>query len=680
MSSKRKYSKKERNKNPKVGINSDQKTKDMNLSSINKVVKVTKKDNLNESRVEEEFNESLVEDDLIRFKENKNLILSNFEEWIKLSTDNKITSKNSWQFGLIDYFYDLNVIKDGEDINFQRASATLDGCVKIYLSRIESAVSETGKLISGLAHGKNDIDKTLDDIVDEREQNERNKAEKRKRKYEKMKESTLVSFESIQKKNVSQDTIIDPVFRKFMSNFDEGGAGNLLFNRLTMNTDGRVVFDNFVEISDHCDQDCDSEILSSISENNFDFGDIKDKFFNKNENLNQLVVCDFFDAFHSLVYDVEDKNFETNEKMDPLIFVDSVVNNNDNNKSGSPIDVFDDTNNDYADENDPNKVKLDLLNQKMIEKILSPQSLFEPNKLIPENEIMQYFDEKPNKTSNKRNFISDLDSDHLKQIDSTKKKKIKLVESKKNNENKKLKIDFFNLNCDEKKLFESPKHSSYINKKLGDNRFENLLPDNIFSDSLKSINFFTKPEISVLYCFDKREKSKFSDVLTDENFYTNQHKDHGSELEKISDSMLKEELNDLEVSSDNEENFKNVISNDVLYLVSSSKLDFEKENHQIMNHQSNFLKFSHVSKKVDINLLRKTLWKTLTNFSLNKNETISFNKLIESTSLLYDIKKRKDLSKSFYFICLLHLANENGLILKSDVLKNDIIIQQQNFD
>ena len=87
---------------------------------------------------------------------NKSTVLANFEEWIKMATDNKINSRNSWNFALIDYFHDLNVLKDSEDnINFQKASATLDGCVKIYSSRVDSVANETGKLLSGLAERRN---------------------------------------------------------------------------------------------------------------------------------------------------------------------------------------------------------------------------------------------------------------------------------------------------------------------------------------------------------------------------------------------------------------------------------------------------------------------------------------------------------------------------------------------
>lgn len=52
---------------------------------------------------------------------------------------------------LIDYFHDLSLLKEGDDINFQKASCTLDGCVKVYSSRVDSVSTETNKLLTGLA-------------------------------------------------------------------------------------------------------------------------------------------------------------------------------------------------------------------------------------------------------------------------------------------------------------------------------------------------------------------------------------------------------------------------------------------------------------------------------------------------------------------------------------------------
>ena len=82
-------------------------------------------------------------------------ILANFEEWMKMATDNKINATNSWNFALIDYFHDMSLLREGDSVNFQKASCTLDGCVKIYTSRVDSVATETGKLLSGLADNAN---------------------------------------------------------------------------------------------------------------------------------------------------------------------------------------------------------------------------------------------------------------------------------------------------------------------------------------------------------------------------------------------------------------------------------------------------------------------------------------------------------------------------------------------
>jgi condensin complex subunit 2 len=89
-------------------------------------------------------------------------ILANFEEWMKMATDNKINAANSWNFALIDYFHDMSLLKEGDGVNFQKASCTLDGCVKIYTSRVDSVATETGKLLSGLADSNSNKKKTRD--------------------------------------------------------------------------------------------------------------------------------------------------------------------------------------------------------------------------------------------------------------------------------------------------------------------------------------------------------------------------------------------------------------------------------------------------------------------------------------------------------------------------------------
>jgi hypothetical protein len=73
-----------------------------------------------------------------------------FDEWLKICADNKITCQNTWNLALIDYFADMSLLREGDEINFQKASFTLDGCVKVYTSRIDSVDSDTKNLLIGL--------------------------------------------------------------------------------------------------------------------------------------------------------------------------------------------------------------------------------------------------------------------------------------------------------------------------------------------------------------------------------------------------------------------------------------------------------------------------------------------------------------------------------------------------
>ncbi|KAG1845666.1 condensin complex subunit 2/barren [Suillus subluteus] len=108
---------------------------------------------------------------------------SNFEEWMKMAIDNKINAANSWNFALIDCFHDMSLLRNNVDnsINFQRASCTLDGCVKIWTSRVDSVGTEKGKLLSNLANegitGEED-DEALSDNPDSQDATQANKEKK----------------------------------------------------------------------------------------------------------------------------------------------------------------------------------------------------------------------------------------------------------------------------------------------------------------------------------------------------------------------------------------------------------------------------------------------------------------------------------------------------------------------
>ena len=122
-------------------------------------------------------------------------ILANFEEWMKMATDNKINATNSWNFALIDYFHDMSLLKEGDGVNFQKASCTLDGCVKIYTNRVDSVATETGKLLSGLADSNSSKKKGREgDDVDGEESEEELDEDGNVKKKPKKKVSTCLAY------------------------------------------------------------------------------------------------------------------------------------------------------------------------------------------------------------------------------------------------------------------------------------------------------------------------------------------------------------------------------------------------------------------------------------------------------------------------------------------------------
>ncbi|KAG0348230.1 hypothetical protein BG004_005626 [Podila humilis] len=163
-----------------------------------------------------------------------------FEQWLKLATDNKINANNSWNFALIDYFHEMSLLREGDSINFQKASCTLDGCVKIYTSRVDSVATETTKLLGGLATSS----KGLEVGEEEGAENEDETDKPAKRKSSSRSGNTLAKdFASLSLDKFNLEFAVDPLFKKTCADFDEGGARGLLLNHLSVDVEGKIIFD-----------------------------------------------------------------------------------------------------------------------------------------------------------------------------------------------------------------------------------------------------------------------------------------------------------------------------------------------------------------------------------------------------------------------------------------------------
>ncbi|PKI84564.1 hypothetical protein MVES1_001686 [Malassezia vespertilionis] len=172
---------------------------------------------------------------------------TSFEEWMKMATDNKINAANTWSFALIDYFHDMSLLRNDSgdgSINFQKASCTLDGCVKVWTSRVDSVMAETGRLLSGLQDEEEGAQDRADEEQAADDGDESDAAVGRTSKRRRAKETTLASsFAQLQAKRFDLEFSVDPLFKKTSADFDEGGAGGLLMNHLHVDDGMKVVFD-----------------------------------------------------------------------------------------------------------------------------------------------------------------------------------------------------------------------------------------------------------------------------------------------------------------------------------------------------------------------------------------------------------------------------------------------------
>lgn len=714
----------------------------------------------------------------IGFHQNKRQILSNFEEWLKLSNSNKINSKNSWNVSLIDYFYDMNVMKGQDGINFQVASATLDGCVKVYQSRVDSAVSETGKLLSGLSQ-KNVANTQLQADDDDNEgegedgsgdqvDGENTEGEGRKRrKINKVVESTVVDFEAIRLKKFEQELAIDPLFKKALAEFDEGGAKSLLLNSLSIDATGRVVFDATIAQEDVEEEketgspDGENEIsekndavLSSLGR--FSLAKLEGFVYGPNNTdshvLNSMTICPSMDELQAVLEDItraknliENVNHQLQAEtsataeqvpIGPIDFPS--FNDNDNfapdfGNDNYDMDLDDENNNNNNDEDvdDP----IDNLNKSIVQQMFNEDEQYTESvpERVMDRDLMAYFDErlksawrgpenwrvtafKNAMSSNNQNAKTTAISGQVKIEDG--KPSLNVAEKKKATT-----IDFMSTEDDdelEDLIFAKAKKLGTITY---DESQEMLLPEDIQFRSSKLTHLFTKPKVPI-YTFRKVKKSSANyetklseneDKITDENFFAEQYKNR-----ELLESFIQAEEEDFNNDFGGNDDFGGIDFNDAFEgdAIANSTHNHDEEikgsnpfletqeppntqdsalsydsHTQYRRRRPEYVNFSRVAKRVDVKRLKDNIWQSIQQQSktLNELEVVEeeesvvdqpqkeekaefFHNIVSNVNKYYGVEERKDLSTSFHFICLLHLANEHGLSIAANSTHDDLRI------
>ncbi|EAU90161.1 condensin complex component cnd2 [Coprinopsis cinerea okayama7 len=663
------------------------------------------------------------------------IVSSRFEEWMKMATDNKINAGNSWDFALIDYFHDMSLLRNNDDnsINFQRASCTLDGCVKIWTSRVDSLGTETGKLLSNLASGRNDDDD------DENSDNPDGGPTQKKKKSSRSGNHWLVKdYAAIQLQKFDLEFSVDPLFKKTSEDFDEGGARGLLMNHLSLGlgSDGgmRVIFDASDSVFKEDDEVVDEPV------DLIDLSELREKFLPDLEVLENKAIS------HSLAGFTFSKDFDfdsqgnTQQEITTARF-DDIDDDNDSDDGpaggdfhmdvdqnpGAVEDFFetqDGAHDDYAfggQDMGGDDFGGEGSNGGSVGPVapgedgpMGPPMPFDPRKEPNQRELflamdgegdgaLDYFD-----SQFRRNWagpehwkLRRLQNANLNSNNAGENKQPKTRTKK-----EPVKIDFLtpsekSLKAIKEELFAPVGKGQSINlpgtgpktrKKKDKKKDDHRLPDDMHFSSRQLVTLFLKPKF-FLKMRGRRARMNNDDGEIDENFWAQAAADQARAREGDQDDDGGHVPFSTQFFNDDDDDGPGGFD-DPYGEIGPSVIDAGEQDllaatqGQTRRIKPEAINYAKRAKRVDVRKLKENIWNHLDIVvpkskpedgmdvdddenekdkrpPTDPNEARQFSQVVTGLKNSYPADKLEEISTSFCFICLLHLANEQGLKLET---------------
>ncbi|KAG5650838.1 hypothetical protein H0H81_010868 [Sphagnurus paluster] len=666
----------------------------------------------------------------------KDVMSSNFEEWMKMATDNKINPTNSWNFALIDYFHDMSLLRNNDDnsINFQRASCTLDGCVKIWTSRVDSVGTETGKLLSNLASESTE-ERGGDGEGDPTKKKSRGPA------------ATLAKDASqLQSKKLDLEFSVDPLFKKTCADFDEGGAQGLLMNHLSLGvgSDGgmRVVFD----ASDSMGKVEEEEVVEE-PEDEVDLSYLRSKDYTSSlENfLPDLDVLEEKAISHSLAgfafakdaFSFDDTTFFQDNTRHDLDDDDDDDDNDaigdgmDMDANGAPTEDFfvgaEAVNEDYGGDMGGDDYGGDNHSNESVgpagdgEGHSGPFVPFDPRRAPNERDLVMAMTE----ADGEEGMMDYFDQNFLKNWAGPEHWKLRKVirrpdadgnaanKPKARKEKKEaFKIDFLTppdpdkeLKQIQKELFAPVTKGAGINlpgtgaaakksrkkTKEKEKRDDHRLPDDMHFSSKQLVTLFLKPKFYLKMRGQRVKMNLNGDGEVDENFWAQAAADQAAGRD-ADDTMNEGAIPfNTQFFHDDYDDGPAFDDGDPYDGDGTGAADAEPGEQDLLaatqgqtrRVRPEFVNYAKRAKRVDVRKLKDNIWKGLDivvsssskdDESMDVDETLPptdpqearvFSQVISGLQKSYPRDKMEEISTSFCFICLLHLANEQGLKLES---------------
>uniref|UniRef100_A0A8C3RX18 Condensin complex subunit 2 n=1 Tax=Chelydra serpentina TaxID=8475 RepID=A0A8C3RX18_CHESE len=158
-------------------------------------------------------------------------ISDHYSTCIKLSTENRITTKNAFGLHLIDYMAEILKQKDSELTNFKIAAGTLDASTKIYAVRVDAVHADVYKVLGGL--GKDSA--PTKDVDSQGADGAAASTEAAKKLKTKKKHSYKTIEQNLNNINISEAdrrSEVDPMFQKTAASFDECSTVGIFLSTL----------------------------------------------------------------------------------------------------------------------------------------------------------------------------------------------------------------------------------------------------------------------------------------------------------------------------------------------------------------------------------------------------------------------------------------------------------------
>lgn len=509
---------------------------------------------------------------------------------------------------------------------------------------MESVADETGKLLSSLSEEVSPSQSNENTNVDE----EGEDGEKiPKKKSNKATETLEKNAENLNLKSFDLEWNIDPLFKKTCADFDEGGAKGLLMNNLSI--------DGLIRLRlDASDAKLDDQNDCQALNTNLDLSRLKE-FRTLLMKAQDYEICPTFSNFDSKQplssLKVPDNNMEEIFNSKPAIDF--------NNSLGLLSD--DDVGQSMADDDEGDNFisPLNEFNDGNEETHLNRRESLIGSMVTSDENWLSYFNDVATKNwAGPEHWRIRLRRGPVEKGETVKKAPKKVTTT-----------DFLlSETVDPSVLFARSTAAITISKANISDRMndQHLLPEDLHFSAKNLVSLFTRPS----WLIQKTPGKSSSQVEVKGSLWNIMDQSLTGAYEEASNDDFVGTIGD-SLQEDSEE--ENEVVNEPFDVYNNEELDIGQ---QLVSEPrlTKILKMNYAktAKRVDVKLLKENMWKSM---AVNSSTEQKFSNVISSMASYYPPTQLQDLSVSYCFISLLHLANEKNLELKVTA-SNELLINK----